>query len=126
MTEYTHAFIVSLVFTILTETLTLYFLIRRVFRIAREKIDDVQIALAGFIASAMTIPYVWYVFPTIANWSRSISLHYSEIFALFLEALFYKTFLKISTRNSVLISLVCNSVSFSLGHFLRFKGLWFY
>jgi hypothetical protein len=119
MINYTHSFIVSLIFTVLSETLTLLFLLRAFFHITKEKISNAQILFAGFFANLVTIPYVWYIFPNLTNWTRDTSLHYSEILAVLLEAFFYRMYLKTSTKNSLLISLVCNSISYSLGFFLR-------
>ena len=126
MIIYTHSFIVSLIFTVLSETFTLIFLLRVFFHITKEKISNAQIFFAGFFVNLATIPYVWYIFPNLTNWTRDTSLHYSEIVVVLLEALFYKMYFKTSIKNSLLISLICNSVSFSLGLFLRSKGLWFY
>lgn len=126
MIGYTHSFIISLIFTVFSETLALVFLIRFFFNINKEKIGNKQLLFAGFSASFLTIPYVWYVFPNLIDWTRDISIHYGEIFAFLLEALFYRIYLKTSVKNSLLISLICNSISYSLGFFLRSKGLWFY
>jgi hypothetical protein len=126
MIGYTHSFVISLIFTVFSETLALVFLIRKFFLINKEKIGDARLLFAGFFASFSTIPYVWYVFPNLIGWTRGVSVHYGEIFAFLLEALFYRMYLKTSLKNSLLISLVCNSISYSLGLFLRSKGLWFY
>ncbi|TSA44963.1 hypothetical protein D4R52_03340 [bacterium] len=126
MINYTHSFIVSLIFTVFFETLALVLLIRKFFNINKERIGNAQLLFAGFFASFLTMPYVWYVFPNLAGWTHDVSVHYGEIFAFLLEALFYRIYLKTNTKNSLLISLICNSVSYSLGFFLRSKGLWFY
>lgn len=128
MFTYSHSFITSFIFTILSETTVLFFLLRKFLNITKEKISTLQILFAGFFASFATIPYVWYVFPNLTDWTRDTSLRYSEIFAFLLEALFYRIFLKISVKNSLLISLICNSISFSFsfGIFLRSQGWWFY
>jgi hypothetical protein len=124
MIEYTHSFLFALILTVLSETVTLFFLLRLFLRVAKEKISNFQLFFAGFFASFSTITYVWYVFPNLINWTRGTSIHYSEIFVVLLEAFFYRVYFKTSTKNSLLISLICNSISFSLGQFLRFVGLW--
>lgn len=126
MINYTHFFIISLIFTIFSETLILVFLIRKFFNINKERIGNIKLLFTGFFASFLTVPYVWYVFPNLTGWTRDVSIHYSEVFAFLLEALFYKIYLKTNIKNSLLISLICNSISYSLGLFLRSKGLWFY
>jgi len=123
---YSHSFITSLIFTVVSETVVLVFLLRKFLHIPKEKISTLRILFAGFFASFATIPYVWYVFPNLTDWTRDTSVHYSEIFAFLLEAIFYKVFLKTNNKNSLWISLLCNSISFSLGVFLRMHGWWFY
>lgn len=126
MIAYTHFFIASLIFTVVVETLALLFLLRTFFHYTKDNIHTARILFSGFFASFATIPYVWYVFPNLTNWTRSDSLHYSEIFAVILEALFYRMYLKTSIKNSLLVSLICNALSFSVGRFLILHGLWFY
>lgn len=126
MVSYTHRFITSFVFTITVETILLFLLVRFVFKIKKSRISAKEIIFAGFFASFATIPYVWFVFPYLAQWPRGVSIIYSEAFAFIVEALFYNLFLKLDAKKSVMVSAICNLSSFSLGRLLRFLGIWFY
>ena len=123
-TTYLHNFLSSAVFTIVVETAVLFFLLR--FVIKNKDINSGKVIFAGFFASLATIPYVWFVFPYILEWPRKTSLLFSEPFAFIIEAIFYKGFLKIDTKTSLILSLVCNLSSYFLGPFLRSQGLWIY
>jgi hypothetical protein len=68
------------------------------------------------MASFSTIPYVWYVFPILIYWSFKLSLILSEVFALLVEAVFYRFYFDVKFRYSLLISFVCNLSSWGLGY----------
>ncbi len=121
---YTHSFLTSLVFTIVVETTFLYLILR--FFIKHPDLSSLKIITAGFLANFTTVPYVWFVFPAILDWSRNTSLLYSEPFVFLVEALIYRVYLKTSIRMSLFVSLVCNAASFFIGPFLRSHGLWLY
>lgn len=126
MIIYSHSFITSFILTISSETLILFLLVRTFLKISAETISTKQLLFAGFFASFATLPYVWYVSPGLLDWTRAVSLPYSEIFVFLVEALFYRMYLKISWKKALFVSLLCNSVSFALGPLLRSLGLWFY
>lgn len=126
MITYSHSFITSFLLTISSETLVLFLLVRKFLKIPAGEIPAKQLLFAGFFASFATLPYVWYVFPGLFDWTRAISLPYSELFVFLVEALFYRMYLEISWKKALLVSLLCNSVSFALGPLLRSFGLWFY
>lgn len=124
LTSYIHQFITSLFFTVLLETLVLFLLVKFVFK--HHKIETWRLLFAGFFASFSTIPYVWFIFPFLLDWSRSVSLMYSEPFAFIVEAIFYRVFLKTSWKVSLTISLVANAASYFGGPLLRSFGIWLY
>ena len=121
--DYIHRFISSLVFTTVVETAVLCLLLMYVFK-NKEQLRDV--IFAGVLASFATIPYVWFVFPYISNWSRETSFLWSEPFAFVIEAVFYRVFLNLDWRTAFAASLLANLASYLLGPFLRTHGLWLY
>lgn len=121
---YIHRFITSLGFTVIVETAMLFLLLFVVMR--RKDISAWRIACAGFIASFMTIPYVWFVFPYAYTWSRETSLLFSEPFVFMVEVVFYRVFLKLDWRVAFLASLTANLASYLLGPLLRNHGIWLY
>lgn len=121
---YVHRFISSLVFTDVIETIILFALVWFVFK--NREISWKRIVAVGLFASFSTIPYVWFVFPYLLDWSRNTSLLASEIFAFVVEAIIYRLFLNLDWKRAFLASLACNVASYFLGPFLRAYGLWFY
>ena len=73
-----------------------------------------KILLGGALASTITLPFVWFVFPLIplpyAAW-----LGLAEAFAFGAEAVFYALFFKISWKKAALMSLCANLISFLAG-----------
>lgn len=66
------------------------------------------------IATMLTLPYVWFIFPafiTIKVWY----ILASEVFAFIAEAIIYFLLLRCNFRQALFISLACNACSFGLG-----------
>ena len=119
---YTHHFISSLVFTIVLETIIVFLLLRYVFK--NTKVSTGRMIFGGLFASFATIPYVWFVFPSLLNWSRATSLWVSEPTVFVLEAIFYRSLFQTDWKTSFILSLVANVASYVLGPILRSHGLW--
>jgi len=115
MLTYTYRFLYSLVFTIFIETIILWIFIRKIFKFKKGRFSNLNIIFAGIMASFSTIPYVWYVFPILIYWSFKLSLILSEIFAILVEAVFYRFYFDIKFRYCLLISFICNLFSWGLG-----------
>lgn len=121
---YIYSFLTSAIFTVSIETIVLAFIILFTYKKSQYSIS--QLMSAGFFASGMTIPYVWFVFPFITSWSRSESLFVSEPVVTIIEAIFYHLYLKLDLKRSFVISIACNLTSFLLGPILRTYGLWIF
>lgn len=73
-------------------------------------------------ASAITHPFVWFVFPWLGD---ALSIDYlvsvtaSEIFAWAVEAVFFRMACRISWRRAMAVSLVANGASLGLGLLVR-------
>lgn len=122
--EYIHRFLTSFAFTEIVEISVLFIFVR--FALKNYFLSRVKIFFAGFLASFATIPYVWFVFPSIANWTRESSLVVSEPFVFAVEALLYRAVLGLEVKHAFLVSLLANLSSFVLGPLLRSYGLWIY
>ncbi len=109
MLVYIHQFFEALVFSGVTEAVVVLLLCVVLKKNARTMIATASVA---FFGTAATIPYVWFVFPTIFWYSSTLSLYFAEGFAFFAEALLYKFIGKLSLRQALVFSLVANSVSF--------------
>ncbi|MEI7741403.1 MAG: hypothetical protein WCJ29_02765 [bacterium] len=113
MLLYVYRFLFSLIFSITIETFVIWFLLRK------QKIPTAQIVTAGIFATALTIPYVWFVFAYLFYDNRVLAVALAEIFAFALETIFYRFTLKISFKQAIKISFVANAASFILGQALH-------
>lgn len=78
-----------------------------------------RLALA---ASAITHPFVWFAFPLLGEWLTlgwTATSIVSEVFAVAVEAVFFRRLCRISWRRAGLVSLLANGSSVALGLFLR-------
>jgi hypothetical protein len=76
----------------------------------------------AFLASAITHPFVWFVFPRIAvhfEISWTLIAIVSELFAWSVEAALMRRVCKISWKRATFISLMANGASLGLGLALR-------
>ncbi|MFH1403796.1 MAG: hypothetical protein ABIH11_05980 [Candidatus Altiarchaeota archaeon] len=108
---YETRFLISLFLTLIIEVPTLFFLIR--FFHENKRISSKKIISSGVIASALTLPYLWFVLPPYINSNYYIYL--GEVLILCLEALIYNQLLGLDIRKSFFASLVCNLSSFVIG-----------
>jgi len=120
MLTYTYRFLFALVFTIFIETIILWIFIRKIFKFKDGRFSTSNIIFAGIMASFSTISYVWYIFPILIYWSFKLSSILSEIFAVLVEAVFYRFYFDMKFRYSLLISFVCNLFSWGLGYLFKF------
>jgi len=121
MLHYVDSFILYLAITIVTETLVVLVLIRKFFKFSSNGLSIGLILSAGILANALTLPYVWFVFPYLFLGSFVLAITVAEFFALFVEATFYKLFLKLTWKQSLVVSLMANLASFLLGKFLHYE-----
>jgi hypothetical protein len=73
-------------------------------------------------ASAITHPFVWFVFPWMGerlglDWTWTTIL--SEVFAVAVEAAFFRRIGRVPLRRAIVVSLVTNGASVGLGLFVR-------
>ena len=108
MLEYVHQFLIALVFSIVVESVAVLVLCM----LLKKEKSIVWLAALGTVC---TIPYVWFVFPTIFWYSASATLVMGEIGAFVFEAGIYKIFGKISWRDALVFSLIANAASYFLG-----------
>jgi len=107
-------FIFALLITVAVETLVLFALVRKHLHLPAKKLGNRLVAFSGVLASALTLPYLWFVLPYfIGNYWEYV--FFSEAFAIIVEAAIYHVLLKQEFRRALLLSLACNLVSFALG-----------
>jgi hypothetical protein len=114
--SYQTSFLIALAQTLGIETLVLLLLTKIAFKKEFAGHRIFFIITIGCMASLLTLPYVWFVFPFIIR-VRLWYLVIGEAFALFMESIIYYIIFKIPYRLALFISFICNLCSF-LGAYL--------
>jgi hypothetical protein len=109
-------FLKSLLYTVLIETIVLYIIIRFAFRGSEIKIWI--IILAGITATCATMPYLWFIFPLFLI-TKLFYTVFSELFAIISESFILLGLLRIGYLKSLIISIVCNLVSYGCGLIIK-------
>jgi hypothetical protein len=108
---YQTKFLISLLVTLIIEISVLFLILR--FSYKNKKISTKKIISVGIIASALTLPYLWFVLsPYLLS---NYYIYFGEVFVFLIEALIYNQILNLKFKNALLVSLVCNIFSFVIG-----------
>jgi hypothetical protein len=111
---YEHRFLMALAVTCLMETAVLFAVVRRGFRIDASVLGSGILAFSGVFASFATLPYLWFVLPAFISRYLVLSV-VGELLVVAVEAVMYCFFLRLGARRALLLSFVCNAVSYGLG-----------
>jgi len=109
---YEQKFLFSLLLTSIVEVPVAVLLVKYFYKDEAIKIS--KIVFTGFIASALTLPYFWFVLPVYIS-SRSLYIFFGEVFIIFIEAIVYNQSLKLKLSEAFIVSLVANIASIFLG-----------
>lgn len=105
-------FLLALVLTILIETIVL-FLVSIFLKYDFKVFSSKRIIFAGIFASALTLPYLYFVFPYFLwDWNTYVAIW--EISVTFMEAVFYLFYFDIKFYKWFLLSFLANVTSFSI------------
>lgn len=110
--NYEISFIKALIITILIECTILFILSYTLFK--KQQLKSTSILLTGFFASFATLPYFWFILPIFIQNKIQYTIS-SEILAVVIETFLIHGFLKTTLKQSFIISLICNSISFGIG-----------
>jgi hypothetical protein len=108
MIDYVYQFFDSLLFSVVVESIVVLLLCNYFKR-------DKRIAFLAGLGTMLTIPYVWFVFPTIFWFSSVLSISLAEGFAFVFEAMLYKFLGKVTWKQAIIFSLLANGASYFLG-----------
>ncbi len=111
---YEYQFLQSLTVTITIEILILFILIRFLFKLKKEEITNSYLFFTGFICSFATLPYLWFLLPLFLK-TRMNYMIIGESSVVILETIILYYLLKISFKNCLIISFICNATSFLIG-----------
>lgn len=112
---YEQTFLLSLLLTLATEIPVAVFLVRNFYK--NTHIPVSKIVFAGIVASALTLPYFWFVLPAYIP-SRGLYMIMGESAIVLVEAFIYKQLLEIPFPKSFVVSLAANLVSIAAGALL--------
>lgn len=108
MLVYVHQFLNALTFSVIVESFVVLLLCIYFKR-------DKRIFLVATLGTLCTIPYVWFIFPTLFWYSSSTAIYVGEGFAFIFEAILYKVLGKLSWKQALIFSLLANGASYFLG-----------
>ncbi|WP_053004307.1 hypothetical protein [Flavobacterium sp. ABG] len=109
-------FLKVLLLTVFIETILLFLLFKTKYKTLQ--IENKLLLLTGVTTSFLTLPYVWFVFPAFIQ-SRIPYILYSECFAIVIESVLIYKLLKIEYKKALLVSILCNGISFLIGLILN-------
>jgi hypothetical protein len=109
---YEQKFLFSLLLTIISETLVVSLLLKHLYKHREIKIS--KSIIVSVIASALTMPYLWFVLPAYIS-DRSTYVFFGETLVVFIEAIVYYQFLKLKFSEAFIMSIIANMSSVFLG-----------
>ncbi|HEX3000912.1 MAG TPA: hypothetical protein VHN82_00845 [Methanoregula sp.] len=104
-------FLIALCVTCLVEVPLLFFLIRYILK--EKDLSVVRIISTGLLATAVTLPYLWFVLPAFTN-----GVYYplvGELLVIAAEATIFYFLLRVRPIAAFFLSLVINMSSFAAG-----------
>jgi hypothetical protein len=115
--EYEFGFLKALLLTIVIETSVLILLFRMVFKTLQAGLWI--LLLTGIVATMATLPYLWFIVPLFVH-SKFWYIIVCEGFAVGMESVVIMGMLRINYFRALLISFICNAVSYSTGLLINF------
>jgi len=111
---YEYRFLLSLVITVITETVVLDILISIIWEKDYPHISHWRIIFTGVFCSFATLPYVWFVLPVWVKryWTLTVV---AETSVVLVEWLLYGFLLSISKKRALTVSAACNVASYLVG-----------
>jgi len=108
MLDYVHHFLSGLILSVVIESLVILLLC---FLLKKDK----RLFLIAVFGTFCTIPYVWFVFPTLFWYSSGLIIWLGESFAFLFEAVLYKILGKLTWKHALLFSFCANLASYFFG-----------
>lgn len=109
---YQQKFLIALILTLVSELPVVFVLIIYLYKY--KNIKTLMIFFVGILASALTLPYLWFVLPAFV-YNRNIYLIVGETSVILIEAIIYWRLLKLKLIDSLIVSLLANVTSIITG-----------
>jgi len=104
-------FVTGIILTLIIETIALLYLLS-----SARNLSKSRIVTASLVANIITYVLAWFIISGFIYTNNPLmTITLQELFAWIVEALLYIPLLKISFKRTLLISLLANLTSFSLG-----------
>ncbi len=110
--SYEQQFLFALLLTLIIEIPVAILLVKALYK--RREIKIAKIILIGFIASALTLPYLWFILPAYIS-NRTLYIWLGEASVILVESIIYYRFLKLRLLDAGVVSLVANVASVVVG-----------
>lgn len=123
---YEYNFLFSLIFTIIVETVVLFLIIRLYLKIDKHRLPNNLLIFCGIFCSFATLPYLWFVLPIFLG-SHTNYMIFGELSVTLSESIILYFILRLDRKTSLIISTLCNFISFILGLLLLsplLQNLW--
>lgn len=114
MLAYAHQFLANLSFSLIVESGVALLLYRAIW-----KTWSTQLVTAAIIGTTLTIPYVWFVFPTLLWEFPILIIVVGEVVAVCAETVLYRYLCALSWKQAATISIAANAASYLLGILLN-------
>ena len=115
---YEQTFLFSLLITLLSETPVVLLLAHNIYK----KNNTSDIIFAGIIASSLTLPYFWFILPLFIP-NRIPYVFIGESLIVLIEAYIYSKIIKLTPKQSFVVSLIANITSILVGIFFQKIGV---
>jgi hypothetical protein len=110
--DYEIIFLKALLLTVLIETSVLFLIFKTLLKSVEA--NNYILLLTGILASSATLPYLWFIFPLFIK-SKIWYTIFSESFAIVAESFIIKGLIQINYTKSLIISIICNAISYIIG-----------
>ncbi|MDR1987434.1 MAG: hypothetical protein LBQ24_01345 [Candidatus Peribacteria bacterium] len=112
--QYETYFLISLLITLAVEVPVAVILVKYFFK---EKISILRIVGISILSTALTIPYLWFIFNTYFDfWTMAIC---GEIFVFVVESILYWRLLPTNLNKALFISFMANVASIAVGLIIK-------
>lgn len=116
--SYERAFIQALAATLACELCVIWVLVRRVLRVSPAATGSARLMAAVLLASGATLPYVWFLAPSVGRLDGPRAAVVESLVAL-AEAGVYRLALPLPWSRCLSLSFAANLASWALGSVLR-------
>lgn len=112
--NYEFEFFLAIFKTLLIEVPIVFVLLRYVFK--NKFIRSFDIVFVSILASVLTLPYIWFIFPAFIP--KEYFALIGEFLVFIIEFFIYFVLLKISYKQALSISFIANLLSYLIGKLL--------